>query len=62
MYSAAIKTRNMVVELNIQQVGGGEQKAGAALVTGWRLKVSGPSSRFLKKKNKNKNLGKAELE
>lgn len=43
---AAIKTRNMVVELNIQQM---EEagRLGAALVTGQRLQVSGPASSVL---------------
>lgn len=49
MYLAAIKTSNMVAELNIQHMGVG-RGPGAALVTGPRLQVSGPASHFLKKK------------
>lgn len=58
MYLAAIKTSNMVAELNIQHMGVG-RGPGAAPVTGPRLQVSGPASHFLKKKKK---IGRAELE
>lgn len=50
MYLAAIKTSNMVVELNIQQMVG--ERWGAALVTGQHLQVCGPVSSFKKKEEK----------